>query len=150
MSVITQRAFTRNEYRAPIHFSDRSAKEYHEGEMINSCVGGMAFLAMQELKPGDGILIKIVDVAPDPYWLEAKRDYLAEVRWCIKKEGETSSRYQVGVRFLVETCRLCDKTIHHRSADAEDLCEDCINHHCSLSDGTIKECIDNFLMGNVL
>jgi hypothetical protein len=158
MNVITQRAFTRNEYRAPIHFSDYSTKEcpdcstkeYDEGEMLNSSVGGMAFLAGREFKPGDGIFIKMVDIAPDPYWLEAKQDYYAEVRWCIKREGEALQNYQVGVRFLVETCRLCDKTIHHRSTDAEDLCEDCRNHVCSLSDGTIKECIENYLMGNVL
>jgi len=150
MSFITQRAFTRNEYRTPIHFSDRSTKELHEGEMINSCVGGMAFISDRELKPGDGILIKMADVAPDPYWLEAKRDYLAEVRWCIKKEDASSSRYRIGVRFLVETCRLCDKTIHQDSAEAEDLCEDCMDNQCSLSDGTIKDCIDKFLMGNVL
>ena len=30
----------------------------------------MGFIAEQELKPGDGIRIQIVDMAPDPYWLD--------------------------------------------------------------------------------
>jgi hypothetical protein len=149
MKVITHRAFTRNGYRTSIHYSDCSAKEYHEGVMINSCVGGMAFLTGLELKPGDRILIQI-DIAPDPYWLDAKRNYFAEVRWCRKKEGAVSPSYQVGVRFFVEVCRLCDKTIHQCTADSEALCEDCRDHTCSLSDGTIKDCIEKFILGNVL
>ena len=150
MSVITQRAFTRNEYRAAIHFSDLLAKASHEAEMINSSVGGMGFLAGQELRPGDGILIKMFDMAPDPYWLEARRDYYAEVRWCVKRDGEELLNYQVGVRFLVDKCRLCDKMIHRRADDASDLCKSCFDHVCTLSDGTIKDCIEKYLMGNIL
>ena len=150
MSVITQRAFTRNQYRAPIRFSGISTKDSHEGEMINSSVGGMGFLSEQELKPGEGIYIEMVDVAPDPYWLEPKEDYYAEVRWCMKKDAEETTSYQVGVRFLVDTCRLCDKTIHRRMNGTVDLCEACYEHVCSLSEGTIKDCIQKYLMGNIL
>jgi hypothetical protein len=58
--------------------------------------------------------------------------------------------YQVGVRFLLETCRLCDKMICHCSVETEYLCEDCFNRVYCLSGGPIEDCIDNFLMGNVL
>jgi len=150
MNVITQRAFTRNEYRAAIHFSDLSAKVSHKAEMINSSVGGMGFLAERELRPGESILIKMVDMAPDPYWLEPRQDYYAEVRWCVKMDDEEALAYQVGVRFLVDTCRLCDQEIHRRVNDAPDLCERCRDHVCSLSDGTIKDCIEKYLMGNIL
>ena len=150
MGVMNQRAFTRNNFRAPIHFSDPAAADYQEGEMVNSSVGGMAFIAEQQLKPGDGILIQIVDMAPDPYWLEARRDYLAEVRWCEKQYDAPASAYQVGVRFMVETCRLCDATIYHASADDEHICAHCRKRICSPSDGTIKECIERFLMGNII
>jgi hypothetical protein len=148
MSVMNQRAFTRNNFRAPIYFSDPAAEDYHEGEMVNSSVGGMGFVAARELKPGDGILIQMADMAPDPYWPEARRDYFAEVRWCEKKDDAPA--YQVGVRFMVETCRLCDATIYHASSDDEHICEHCRKRVCSLTDGTIKECIEKYLMGNVL
>ena len=131
-------------------FSDPAAADYHEGEMVNSSVGGMGFIAEQELKPGDGILIQIVDMAPDPYWLEARRDYFAEVRWCKQQNDTPAAPYQVGVRFMVETCRLCDATIYHASDDDEHICEHCRKRICSPSDGTIKECIERFLMGNVI
>jgi hypothetical protein len=58
--------------------------------------------------------------------------------------------YQVGVRFLMETCRLCDKPICGCSAETEHLCGDCLNRVCCISEGPIKDCIDNFLMGNIL
>ena len=150
MNIITQRAFTRNKYSVSIHYSCCSAKDKHEGEMVDSSVGGMNFLAECELKPGDRILIEIADIAPDPYWLDAKRGYFAEVRWCMKKEGAASPGYRVGVRFLIASCRLCDKAIHHSSADSEVLCVDCRDRVGALSDGTIKDCIEKYLIGNVL
>jgi hypothetical protein len=45
MSIITQRAFTRSDNRAPVDFSSHSEREFHEGEIINGGVGGMALPA---------------------------------------------------------------------------------------------------------
>jgi hypothetical protein len=150
MSVTTQRAFTRNKYQAPIHFSYPAADHQHEGEMVDSSIGGMGFVTSLELRPGDGILIHMVDMAPDPYWPEARSDYYAEVRWCRQQAGEPASLYRVGVRFLVETCRLCDETMYLISPEGRQVCDQCRDRFCSLSDGTITECIEKFLMGNVL
>lgn len=149
MDVITHRAFTRNRHRASIRYSGCSAKEFHEAEMINSCTGGMAFLAERRLTPGERIHIKMIDVAPDPYWLDAKHNYFAEVRWSMRTEGSIPPSYNVGVRFLLEACRLCDKTIRKCKADSEALSADCRNHVCSLSDGTIVDCIEKYIMENV-
>lgn len=150
MSVITRRVHTRNECRTPIQFTRGPSQEPLHGEMINISVGGMAFLAGCELSPGEGIFIRLVDFAPDPYWLDARRDFYAEVRWCARAGVGESAACPVGVRFLMETCRLCDKMICRCSAEMEHLCEDCFNRVCAISEGTIKDCIDNFLMGNVL
>lgn len=150
MSVITRRTHTRNECRAPIRFTRDPGKESAQGEMINSSVGGMAFLAGCELSPGEGILIHLADFAPDPYWLDARQDFYAEVRWCVRAGVGEPGTYQVGVRFLMETCRLCDKTICHCSVETEHLCEDCFKRLCAISEGATKDCIDNFLMGNIL
>ncbi|AOY58302.1 PilZ domain-containing protein [Desulfococcus multivorans] len=150
MNVVTQRAFARNEYRAPIRFSRETAQTIHKGEMLNSSVGGMAFIAEHELRPGDGILIQLLETAPDACGLDVKQDYYAEVRWCIPGNAEEVSNFQVGVRFLMETCRLCDEIIHPCRLDNAGLCDACREHVCSFSDGTIKDCIENYLMGNVL
>lgn len=154
MNIMTQRASTRNAYRAPIHFSEYRAvdgsEDFHEGEMINSSTGGMAFFTVRKLVPGEGIVIKLVNFVPDPYWPEARQDYVAEVRWCVKEEGEQAAGYHVGVRFLVESCRMCDKTILCRSADAEDLCCECFARLDAVCDGSVKECIAKYLMGNVV
>jgi hypothetical protein len=45
MSIITQRAFTGSDNRAPVDFSSHSEKEFHEGEIINGGVGGMTLPA---------------------------------------------------------------------------------------------------------
>jgi hypothetical protein len=150
MNFITYRAFTRHKHPSPIVFSNHSQQEYQTGKMINVSEGGMVFLAEHELKPGDTVDIKMLEDAPDPAWMEPNRGYSAEVRWCEKSDGEQTSSYRVGIRFLLEKCRVCGKEIQLHAIDEKALCKDCRNRINSLPDGTIKVSIEERIKGNVL
>ena len=150
MNFITHRAFTRQEYHAPIIFSDYSHKKHQSGEMINISRGGLVFLAGRELKPGKEIDVKILEDAPDYASLEPNHDYGAEVRWCDHRDGGKTLNYRVGIRLLVANCRLCGEEIHLHAMDGKHLCEDCRDHINSLLDGTLKGAIENYIEGNVL
>ena len=150
MSLITYRAFTRHKHESPVVFSEHSQKEYQAGEMINVSDGGMVFLAKHELKPGDTVDVKILEDAPDHPWLEPNRDYSAEVRWCEKSDGGETSNYRVGIRFMLEKCRVCGKEIQLNAMDEKPLCKDCGDRINSLPDGTGKEAIEEHIKGNVL
>jgi hypothetical protein len=150
MTFITYRAFTRHKHQSPIVFSDHSQQEYQAGEMINISDGGMVFLAEHELKPGDRVDIKILEDTPDSARLEPNRDYSAEVRWCEKSDGKETSNYRVGIRFLLEKCRMCGKEIQLNAMDEKPLCKDCGDRINSLPDGTAKESIKEQIKGNVL
>jgi len=150
MNSVTYRAFKRHKHQSPIVFSDHSQQEYKAGEMINISDGGMVFLAEHELKPGDTVDIKILENTPNPSWLEPNRDYSAEVRWCEKNNGEETSNYQVGIRFLLKNCRVCGKKIQLNAMHESPLCKHCRDHISSLPDGAAKESIEEHIEGNVL
>jgi len=124
-SAFTPRAFSRNYYCSPIRYSRVSSPNFFDARMLNSSVGGMYFETQQPLNPGDSIFIKMMDMAPDPYWPEARGAYLAEVRWCEKNDKKSDSPFGIGVRFITNTCTHCGKKIEHKGAGGADLCEKC-------------------------
>ncbi|GBC63598.1 hypothetical protein DENIS_4596 [Desulfonema ishimotonii] len=150
MNAFTQRAFSRNHYNAPVIFACCGTEEYCMGTMCNSSIGGMYFETDRALNPGAGIHIRFVDMAPDPYWPEACDNYLAEVRWCVTKGQAHIPKYGIGVRFIMETCRQCGQKIRHENINCLGLCQGCLKEIESLSDETIRESIENYLLGNVL
>jgi len=152
MSVIPQRAFSRNNFSASVMYAktENGQNEFHEAKMINCSSGGMFFVSDKELNPGDNLHIKLTEVSPDPYWPEASDQYFAEVRWCQENGSNGNRSYAVGVRFIKESCRQCDDKILNNFNSDCGLCQDCHNHINSLSDDNIKNCISNYLLGNVL
>lgn len=150
MSNITRRAFSRNRYRAPIIVSDSATDNAYPAEMQNSSVGGMYFESDIALQPGTGVNIQLLDQSPDPYWPEACNNYLAEVRWCRKIPGRDTPLYGIGARFIMDTCIYCGRKIEHKGVAEADICPCCLSRICSVTDGRIKSCIENYLMGNVI
>ena len=68
-------------------------------------------------------------------------------------EGEMINSSVVGLTFSAGsgvTCQLCGRTIHHCGEDGVNLCEDCCDHVNSFSDGTMKNNIARYLIGNIL
>jgi len=150
MATITHRAFSRSADRFKISFAETRTEDYQNGELINKSSGGMSFISDRELKPGSGIMIKLVDLASETEGGTPKRDYLAEVRWCVRESTLDAPRYRVGVRIFTSTCALCGKEIHHGDTDAVDLCNECRNRFCSTSRGKVNTCVEKFLLGNVV
>jgi len=152
MSIIPQRAFSRNSLSASIVYTkaENNKNEFHEAKVINCSSGGMFFVSDKELNPGDNIQIKLTNLASDPYWTESNEEYFAEVRWCQKNGNNGTASYAVGVRFIQESCKQCGNKILNYYIDEFGLCQDCRNQIDSMSDDNIKNCISNYLLGNVL
>jgi hypothetical protein len=149
MSTITYRAFSRTTQKIKIRFAESRTAEYQKGELLDKSSGGMSFIAERELKPGSDILIH-VDTTSEPNGAKPHDDYLAEVRWCVKEEDQDVASYRIGVRLFSSTCVLCEKEIHHHDTDSIDVCEECRGRFCSLSKGKIKNCVEKYLLGNVI
>lgn len=150
MSAITHRAFSRHSGKVMIRFSESEAAKYQPAEMLEKSSGGMSFIAEHELKPGASILISIQDAANVVNGAAPHPEYLGEVRWCVKENRPDAPGYRVGVRLFAAECILCGKKLRRRSADEVDVCDDCKDRFCSTSDGKIRTCVENYLIGNVI
>jgi hypothetical protein len=147
---IKQRVFSRNNFKTTVVFTDFDKEEFHQGEMVNSGVGGMCFVTDRPLKSGTNIFIRMEGLAPDPYWPESAEAYLGEVRWCQEKQGTDGILYYIGVRFIVGRCKRCNAQIPPKKMNGVDLCPDCYGDLCGVSDGKLKDCLTNYWLGNIL
>lgn len=154
MRLITQRSFSRNHFRAPISFIPCNGEEECAAVMLNSSVGGMYFEAPRALTPGEGLIVRLADFAPDPYWPEANDHYVGEVRWCVERPREPEPVYGVGIRFVASICRECGhmslEPTSYTFGNVMDVCPECLEHIACLSEGGLKRSIRSHLMGNVL
>ena len=76
MRFTAQRAFTRNCYEGPILYAIGETKAYRTAKTYNVSVGGMYFEADMALAPGTPLYIKFQECAPDPYWPEARNNFV--------------------------------------------------------------------------
>ena len=157
MSPICQRAFRRDDQKASIKIADYDSKErFFDAVMYNSSEGGMYFEAKDALQPGSDIWIKVSDYSPEIHGKEAMNGYRAEVMWCRKiyKKDEKNTSYGVGVRFMVNTCSQCGEKVAYSDIQRMEnflfLCSSCVRQLESLPNGKIKDCFNNFLIGNVV
>jgi hypothetical protein len=155
MRILTQRSFTRNHFQAPILFTRCNGKEECRAVMYNSSVGGMYFESDRPMSPGEGVLIRMADFAPDPYWPEASDHYVGEVRWCEEKAaGVGEGAYGIGVRFVATVCKDCGhmslEPASYTFSNVVEVCPECLAHLETLSEGKLKQSIRNHLIGNVV
>ncbi|QTA88731.1 PilZ domain-containing protein [Desulfonema magnum] len=149
------RAYSRNKEEAPIKYADLNTENYHDGKMCNISESGMYFESgNNSLRRGSEVCIKMVDSA-DIHSPEACDGYRAEVMWCRKiSENKTDPSYGVGVRFMLNICDQCGKTVPYTEIQRTDdflfLCPTCFQRLKSLPDGKLKGTLENYLMGNVI
>lgn len=150
------RAFTRDHCESTIRYAMFDTETYREAKMYNKSDGGMYFESeSNSLRPGSELCIKLVNYSTAVHEPEAHDGYRAEVVWCRKiKEGAAAPRYGVGVRFTLNVCDRCGRKVSYQDIRKTDklvfLCSDCFEMLENLSEGMIKESVENYLMGNVI
>ena len=88
----------------PIEIGYLSAEKLMGAQTLNYCTEGMCFLSRTPLKPGTGILIKVVHwkwdaSSPDVY--EGLRTMtFGKVKWCTAHPGEIGTDFEVGVKYF--------------------------------------------------
>ena len=155
MTALAQRAFYRAPYEASITYALYSTEEYFDAKMYNNGEGGMYFESENTIPSGSDILIRITDDTSGTHPPEACDGYRGEVMWCRKIFKENgASCYGVGVRFMVNRCDKCGEKFPysqiHQTENFLFLCTDCRCHMDTLPEGKIRECLESYLMGNVL
>ena len=154
MDVVCKRAFDRIDCRARIKYALFSTDNYVNAVMHNNGDGGMYFESNDSISAGSDIYIKVIDYNPEAHAPEAKNGYRAEVMWCRKIYRDGVSVYGIGVRFMVNVCDKCGEKVAYSDIHKTDnlifLCDHCFSRHQMMRDGTLKQCVEDYLLGNVL
>lgn len=168
MSAFTKRAYSRNAYDAPIMYANYDTENYYHAKIYNSSAGGMYFESDHSIKPKSDICIKMINYRADTSGPEAYKAYRAKVRWCKKIDKDDTSRYGIGIQYLVKShtvyggnvhgstcsCDLCGEKMSSGEIQETDdficLCMNCFKYLDELPEGNIKESIKEFLTGNVI
>ncbi len=154
MSNVSKRAFQREGCKVKITFSIFKTDKHFCADMLNCGQGGLYFESDVNIAPGSDIYIKMENYSPEIHGLDAYDGYRAEVLWCRKLYKEDKSVYGVGARFMVNTCGQCGQTVSydqiHKTESLLFLCTDCLDQIESIPQGQLKECLEDYLLGNVL
>ncbi len=151
MKILSRRAFPRRLCQVPVVYAFSDTDHYHPATMQNISKGGMCMESEYYLEPGTDIYIRTLSDTSG-----IADDYRGTVAWCRKwKEAEDQKPcFGVGIRFWVNVCTQCGEAIAWRNIHLTDnaicLCPDCASHLNHLPQGKLRECIENYLMGNVL
>lgn len=155
MNAISKRAFPRDTCETRIKYSIFDELECTDAIMYNNSEGGMYFESDSHIEPGADICIELTDNLSGADNPAACNGYRGEVMWCRKmfKNG-ASSCYGIGVRFMVNVCDKCGEKVTYSEIRKTDkflfLCNNCFDHIETWSGGKIGECMDKYLMGNIL
>ena len=146
---LSYRAFQRAGHRIPIRYAAAGTEHFFNATMVNSSDGGMYFESDTRIEPRADLLIHIAG-APDG----EQSEYRAEVRWCREMKDCKPPCYGIGVRFVSNVCHQCGDIIAvrdiRRTPDHIRLCPSCNAQMESMKEGKIKECLEQYLLGNVI
>lgn len=168
METPSRREFPRVHHESDILYAPGETFAFRESRMRNFSKGGIYFETMELLPENSKIHIMMEEDSPDAYGPGAYQSYSADIRWRRNIQQNGRSLYGFGVRFLeihhepLKTpvilekvvCEMCGALESRTECQMNDefvvFCPTCRNHVDHLPDGNLKDCIDRFLLGNVV
>ncbi len=168
MSKIKPRSHQRMDHPAPIRFALLNSEQFQPTQLFNYSEGGLCYETNRPLSPEDEVCIVMENYTPGQPGPEGYRSYLTEVRWTDMISQNGTQRYANGAEWVLRShdilstqdqlphqfCDLCDARLpQHKlkqTANGVRLCKACIKHYHNIPAGKIRQCVERFLVGNVI
>ncbi len=168
MSHIIPRSHPRAAYRAPIKYAVFNSMQFQSTQTYDVSEGGICYETDRQLKPEDDVCIVMENYAPGRSGLEAYHSYVARVRWTQVLSQNGVVRYAAGAQIVarshkilatdaqmpIRICDLCNAHVaQHRivqTATHAQICTHCAKHLEKISSEKVRQCVERFLMGNVI
>jgi hypothetical protein len=162
------RAYERTASQAPFQYALLDTEKFHHTQAHDFSAGGVCFEPCEPLKPGTDICIVMEAYRPELAGLEAYRSYVASISWIHPLSNNGSERYLAGAQFVTRSheiitaekqlphhlCDLCGElvTLHklEKTPGGAQLCHPCQKHFNKIPPGKVRQCIERFLIGNVV
>ncbi len=168
MTNIIPRSHIRTAYQAPIQYAILNSAQFEPGRTYDYSAEGLCYEVHHKLEPETEVCILMDNYAPDRTGPEAYRSYVARIRWIHLLSQNGSDRYAAGAQIVARShdvltseeqlpnyrCDLCSKAVpRHRvqsTATGVDLCCKCMKHFSNIPSRKIRQCVERFLLGNVI
>ncbi len=168
MTTTIARSFKRTVHQVPIQYALLDSDKFHPARTYNFSPDGLCYETRQPLNPGTDVCILMENYSPGLPGPEAYRSYVASIRWIQTLSNNGIESYAAGARFVARSHDIitAEKQLPHHPCDlcgamkplnkmdstqnGAQLCTHCIKHFRGISSGKIRECLERFMIGNVL
>ena len=168
MTNIIPRSHTRTAHQAPIQYALLNSAQFEPTRTYDYSAGGLCYEVNSKLEPEAEVCILMDNYAPDRSGPEAYRSYVARIRWIHLLSKNGRDRYAAGAQIVARShdiltseeqlpkiqCDLCGRIEpRHRIQSTEtgvDLCQKCMKHFSNIPSQKIRQCVERFLLGNVI
>jgi hypothetical protein len=168
MATTIPRSHQRSPHSVPIRYALLDSERFHPTRTYDFSTDGLCYETHRPIDPGTHVCIVMENYSPGLSGPEGFRSYVATVCWNQLISSNGTDRYATGARFVTRShdiiaaenqlphhmCDLCgaQKPLNkiELTQSGAQLCSLCIKHYHCMPAGKIRQCVERFLIGNVL
>jgi hypothetical protein len=162
------RSHPRSAYRTPIKYAVFNSNQFRSALTCDFSEGGFCYETDRELTPQEDICIVMENYAPGRAGPEGYHSYVARIRWTHLMHRNGDERYAAGAQIVARSheilttdsqmpiciCDLCNAPVaQHRiiqTVSHAQICGLCAKHLDNMTSQKVRNCVERFLMGNVI
>ena len=168
MTATMPRSFHRAAHQVPITYSLLDSEKFYPARTHDFSSEGLRYETREPLTPGADVCIVMGNYTPGQTGPEGFQSYVASIRWTRQVLTNGTRRYISGARLITRShdiitrqaqlphlaCDLCGaptplNKLELTQAGAH-LCNYCMKHYRSITTDKIRQCVERFLLGNVI
>lgn len=168
MSQMIPRSHPREAYCAPIKYAVMNTMNFQATRTCDFSEGGICYETDRKLNPEEDVCIVMDNYTPGHAGPEGYHSYVARVRWTQLLSRNGIERYAAGAQIVarshkilatetqmpIHICDLCNVSIpRHKviyTAAKAQICSQCAKHLDKITSDKVRQCVERFLMGNVI
>ncbi len=168
MTQIIARSNPRTAYHAPIKYALLNSQQFRPTRTYDYSRDGLCYETNQALDIESEVCIVMDNYAPGQDGPEGYRSYVARIRWMQLLSNNGTTRYAAGAQILARSheilateaqlpkqfCDLCGTMKPAHRIESMDngiqLCRQCSRHFHNIPSDKIRQCVERYLMGNVI
>ena len=168
MATRIPRTYERTPHNTAIHYALLDSNQFKPTRTYDFSSGGLCYETDEPLEPGTDVCIVMENYDPHLSGPESFRSYVASIRWTHQLPRNGAQRYAAGARLITcshdlittesqlphHLCDLCGDRIPLNKLETTDagaqLCISCLKHFSRIPSIKIRQCLERFLVGNVI
>ena len=168
MSQIIPRIHPRVAYQVPIKYAVLNTQQFQAARTYDFSEGGICYEIDRQLDLEEDVCIVMQNYTPGDSGPQGYHCYVARTRWTQLLSRNGIKHYAAGAQFVarshkilatdaqipVRMCDLCNTLVaqHHmiHTASNAQICAQCAKHLNKIPSDKIRQCVERFLMGNVI